>query len=82
VDREVHATAGREAGATVSSPVGRQRRWKTDNKIIGQTTGGGIFQISLASTLSGVCALRMFVRSVRLAAQAVPDETTVLFSVE
>jgi hypothetical protein len=69
-------------GASVSFPVGRQRPWDADNKIIGQTTNGSKFQISLASTMSGVCALRMFVRSVMLAAQAAPGGTTVLFSVE
>jgi len=29
VDREVHTTAGREAGATVSCPAGRRSRWTT-----------------------------------------------------
>ena len=29
MDEDVHTIAGREAGATVSSTVGRQRRWAT-----------------------------------------------------
>ena len=29
---ETHATAGREAGATVWGPLGRYRRWGTDTK--------------------------------------------------
>jgi len=30
VDQEVHATAGREASATVSCTAGRKRRWGTE----------------------------------------------------
>ena len=32
MDEDVHATADREVGATISSTAGRQRRWATDKK--------------------------------------------------
>jgi hypothetical protein len=33
VDADVHATAGRKAGATVSYTVGQRRRWATNEKL-------------------------------------------------